>query len=156
MEAASVSDGSDAAVLALHVAVPGDGILIRRHSDLLFVGSPRAADPRPGSDPWADGSFEQLTSAFRDARWGEAADAVTAVAADADFAVSDFLVADWGARLHLTVFGDLVVESDLRSMPRLSAAGSGTWVERTVRIDGPTAITVSVSGIDHPGHNRLR
>lgn len=71
-------------------------------------------------------------------------DAVTEAAEEARFAVPAFVAVDWGdGRLRLAVFGAVEVTSDHRSLPSLSAAGSGTWVERTVRTD---AIELVVAG----------
>ena len=122
-------------VWALRLGAAGVGFVVRRHLDLLFI--------HPISGDHA--ATERLLAAFHHSKEAGAADAVTLVAEQLGTGVDDFLVADWTNRPRLTVFGDIVVASDLRSMPRLSTAATGTWVERTLQIDGPTQVTVSIA-----------
>ena len=124
--------------VALRLGVLSTDFVVRRHRDLLFVHA--IDDSRASAD--------QLMSAFHDSPEGAAAAAVTLAAEQLGDDDVHFLVADWTEHLRLTVFGDLVVDSDLPSMPRLSAKSTGTWVERTLRINGPAHVTVSVGSDD--------
>jgi hypothetical protein len=98
----------------------GDGVLARRPDALLFVARPLGA-----ATPW---------TAVLDAFVG-APDASTALATVLDHAVDQhlevgpFAVVVWTTAAHLVVFGDLTITSDLSSVPRLSGAGTPTWVE---------------------------
>jgi hypothetical protein len=102
----------------LHVA-PGNGVLVRRSTELLFV-------------PVDDAALVDVFAAAPPARGLEA---VTAHAEEHGFAVGHFCVVDWTDRIRLALFGDIEVTSDHRSMPRLSASASGTWIERTLRAE---------------------
>lgn len=90
------------------------------------------AEPAPG-----------LVAAFTSASGSsDAVDAVTEAAERADLAVPAFAAVHWRAgAVRIAVFGAVTVTSDHRSLPRLSAAGSATWVERTVHTG---SITLSV------------
>jgi hypothetical protein len=138
------------ALVATRVAVaPGDGLLARRADGLLFVGRSVVA---PAGE-WSD-----ALDAFIHA--GATTDAVQAVldhAVDHHLEVGPFAVVTWGATVHLVVFGDLSVVTDLPSVPRLSGAGMPTWVEHratrvperaTVRLgDEPVAGSDLIAGI---------
>lgn len=96
---------------------PGAGVLARRVTDLVFLPAP--------SEP------------LLDAYWHAPAESVIEAVADrADelsFDVPPFVVVTWVNDLRLALFGDVEVTSNQRSLERLSAAGTGTWIERTVR-----------------------
>ncbi|MAT04025.1 MAG: hypothetical protein CL424_03155 [Acidimicrobiaceae bacterium] len=126
---------------------PGSGFVARRGSALLFV-------------PDAD---DELVAAFSAALAGSELDAVTAhadtVRANAHDATVDagtdgpvrFVAIGWSDRLRLVVSGDVEVTTDHPSLPRLSARGAGTWVERTLDAsayaasshDGEPGVTVA-------------
>lgn len=102
----------------------GDGLLARRASDLLFL-------PMPASDVLA-------------AYWESTPDRVVeAVASGVEHGVdAPFVVVTWHSSLRLALFGDVEVTSDHESLPRLNAASTGTWIERTVRTDGLAETTI--------------
>lgn len=114
-------------VHALNV-VPGEGILIRRAAALLFVDGP-AADS------------DALVAAFTAAADGDEIDAVTDASVAAAFEVPAFVLLTWGGRARLVVQGPLEVRTDDPALPMLSGAGSGSWVERRLRLGGhPVAV----------------
>lgn len=123
----------------LHLA-PGDGLVVRRASALLFLPEPIDAE-----DP--------LIAAFESAGEGAALDAVTGVADARELDVAPFVVVEWGATVRLAVFGKVDVTSDHRSLPRLSAGDSATWVERTVRAD---ALVLRAGAPDVHPHSDLQ
>lgn len=111
---------------------PGSGVLARRENELLFIVS-------------ADGDF---LDAFMNSAPGSGLDTATRYAEDRNLAVPDFVTIDWSDGLRLAVFGGVEVSSDHRSLPRLSAAGAGTWVERSVRpTDGDIVLGVSAESV---------
>ena len=116
---------------AVRVAT-GDGYLARRATELVF--SPTDSD---------------VVRVFDSAPDGQAIDAVTAHAEEHDFEVGDFVIVEWSSEMRVAVFGEIEVTSDHRSLPRLSAAGAGTWVERSIRrADGEITIGVAVGEVD--------
>lgn len=120
---------------------PGNGFIARHGDALLFVPSPSPA-------------HEALLRSFREAPVQGASEAVTrhvdVQASSADPAVSaPFALAEWSAGLRVVVNGDVEVTSDRPALPRLSAAGAGTWVERSIRdVEGPITIAVGAADID--------
>jgi hypothetical protein len=110
--------------ISLRVA-PGSGLVGRRGHEVVF-------------SPTANGA---IADAFTSALSGSVIDAVTALV-DADpGAVDDFVVIQIGpARIRIAVFGAVEVTSDHRSLPRLSAAGAGTWVERSLSAGGAIVV----------------
>ena len=105
--------------ISLRVAA-GSGLVGRRGHEVVFSPTANAA----------------IANAFTTAPSGAAIDTVTALV-DADpGAVDDFVVIEIGAaRIRIAVFGAVEVTSDHRSLQRLSAAGAGTWVERSLSTD---------------------
>lgn len=109
----------------------GSGLVARRATELLFI---------PAGAP-------DLVEAFEAAPHGAGIDAITRLAEERSFEIDDFVAIDWADGVRVAVFGDVEVVSDHRSLPRLSASGAGTWVERSIRqTDEPVTIGV---GIDH-------
>ena len=100
---------------------PGSGLLARRPSALLFVPEATAA---------ADG----LLSTFEHADDDSIAAAVTQAVVDASFATAPFVLLNWSDRLHVVALGAVEVHTDHPSLPMLSGAGSGSWVERSVDV----------------------
>ncbi len=70
--------------------------------------------------------------------------ALTEWAQERSFEVGPFVAIEWSSSIRVVVFGDVEIRSDHPSMPRLSSAGSGTWVERTFPTD--TEYVPSVNG----------
>ena len=113
----------------LHL-VAGDGVVARRSTELLFVPT--------GST--------SLLDVFREAEPGDGLDAVTEFCEAQDFEADEFVALDWSSGLKVAAFGDVELTSNQKSLPRLSGAGAGTWVERSLRkIDGPIEIGVSIA-----------
>ena len=110
---------------------PGDGLLCVRGSELVFT-------------PTGD---EDVAAAFR-AGQGPVLTTLTALAEERGAEMAAFVAIDWTAGLRIVVFGDVEVTSDHRSMPRLSAAEAGTWVERSVDADGPVTLGVAQAATD--------
>lgn len=111
--------------------VAGDGLIVRRDSALLFVPTGERA----------------LVDVFEDAAAGSELEAVTVAAEDSSSETGEFAVMTWYSGLRVALFGAIDIVSDHRSLPHLTAAGSGTWIERTVaRIE--TVLTIGVS-LDH-------
>ena len=111
---------------------PGAGVLVRAPGALLFV---TAVDDRAPA----------LITAFGDAGDDGAVDAVTAAATAAQFDVPAFVLLSWseptgGGHLHVVVLGAVEVRTDHPSLPMLSGAGSGSWVERRLRLDGSIVV----------------
>jgi len=102
----------------LHFA-SGDGWLVRREDGLLFAAG-----------EWGD-ALDGFAAA-PDAAGGR--DAVTTMAAMAAFDVPAFVVLTWGATVECVVFGALDVYTDDPTAPMLTAAGSGTWIERRLAV----------------------
>lgn len=100
---------------------PGDGLVLRRATALLFLPDASAGDG--------------LVAAFTGAGDGDVLEAVTLYADERELDVPEFAAVEWAGKVRLAVFGNVAVTSDHRSLPRLSAAGSATWVERTLRAD---------------------
>lgn len=116
-----------------HVRVaPGRGLLARRPTALLFVPAATAA---------ADG----LLSSFERADDESIAAAVTQAVVDASFETAPFVLLDWSDRLHVVALGPLEVHTDHPSLPMLSGAGSGSWVERHVDV-GAQSVEVRCGG----------
>lgn len=118
----------------------GTGVVARKSDELVFV---------PDGSP-------VLIEAFEAAPPNEGLDAVTRGAEEVGFdEVADFVAIDWSRGVRLAVFGSVEVVSDHRSLPRLSASGAGTWVERSIRqVDGELTIGVAVD--DAVGPTDLR
>jgi hypothetical protein len=118
----------------------GAGLLVRRPAGVLFTGS---------TGPSATALIEAFAGA---ADAGGALDAVLAAAVDHDLAVAPFVMVAWQPSVHVVVFGDLVVTTDLPSLPSLGAAGLATWVEhRTPR--PPERCEIRLGGQTVPGTN---
>jgi hypothetical protein len=115
--------------------VPGAGILVRRPAAVFF--SPVAPD---------DESIAALLLAFESAADdGSASAAVTEAVVAAAFEAAPFAVVTWTGGLELVVLGGVEVRTDHPTLPMLSGAGSGSWVERRLgTLDG--TVTVSVGG----------
>ena len=115
--------------------VSGAGILVRRPTAVFF--SPVAPD---------DESVASLLLAFESAADdGSAAVAVTEAVVAAAFDAAPFAVVTWTGGLELVVLGGVEVRTDHPTLPMLSGAGSGSWVERRLAtVDG--TVTVSVGG----------
>lgn len=108
---------------------PGDGRLVRVERACLFVA---------GGDPPL---LDELITRFR-RRPDHTTLGDIVLASDVD--VPPFVLVQWPAepddgRLQVVVHGDLTITSDLPSLPRLSGAGSPTWVEHHVPRPAPAA-----------------
>lgn len=113
------------------------GLVARRGAEMLFVPA--------GS--------EEVVRAFEASTPGGAVEAVTALCERGEGEVGAFVVADWTVGLRLAVNGDIDVTSNQPSLPRLNAAGAGTWVERSLRsVEAPVALGVAVDSV-HPNTN---
>jgi hypothetical protein len=115
----------------IHVA-PGTGVLLRTPGALLFLTT---ADDRAAS----------LITAFLDATESGAVEAVTEAATASRFDVPPFVLLGWsepaaGDHLHVVALGAVEVRTDHPSLPMVSGAGSGSWVERRLRLDGSTVV----------------
>lgn len=119
----------------IHIAA-GDGILARRRSALLYI-------------PESGVGVEALLDAFAGADDATAVEAVTDTATAAGFDIGPFVLVDWADELHVVVLGPVEVRTDHASLPMLSGAGSGSWVERRVRV-GTGAITVETGDAAAP------
>ncbi|MCB0965478.1 MAG: FHA domain-containing protein [Ilumatobacter sp.] len=109
--------------------VAGHGLVARRDRAVLFL-------------PDADGA---VAATFVAAIAGNELAAVTA-AADAADADLRFVAIDWSDRVRLVVCGDVEVSTDFSTLPRLSARGAGTWVERT--LSAPVTLSVGAEADD--------
>src|SRR6478736_3065438 len=136
---------------------PGDGLLARRGDGVLFVA--RSAHVAAGI--WADTLDSFSHAADRDG----AVQAVLDLAIDHHLEVGSFAVVTWDTNVHLVVFGDLTIVTDLPTVPRLSGAGMPTWVEHratrvperaTIRLgDEPVAGTDLIAGVVPAGGFQL-
>ena len=136
---------------------PGDGLLARRGDGVLFVA--RSAQVAAGT--WADTLDSFSHSPDRDG----AVQAVLDLAIDHHLEVGSFAVVTWDTNVHLVVFGDLTIVTDLPTVPRLSGAGMPTWVEhRATRVperavirlgDEPVAGTDLIAGVVPAGGFQL-
>ncbi len=136
---------------------PGDGLLARRADGVLFVA--RSAHVAAGT--WADTLDSFSHAADRDG----AVQAVLDLAIDHHLEVGSFAVVTWDTNVHLVVFGDLTIVTDLPTVPRLSGAGMPTWVEhRATRVperavirlgDEPVAGTDLIAGVVPAGGFQL-
>jgi len=88
-----------------------------------------------------------LVAVFLAAPDGLAVEAVTEFAEAREFDVAAFVVVGWSDGVRVALFGDVELTSDHRSLPRLSAAGSGTWIERPVRAER-VVLGVGVEHVD--------
>lgn len=135
---------------------PGDGLLARRVDAIAFV-----AGRSPASVGWGPALEAFVDAPDRDT-------ALTGLldhAVDQHLEVGPFTVVVWDVAVHLVVFGDLTVTTDLASVPRLSGAGMPSWVEhRATRVgeraevrlgDAPSAVTDLRHGIVAAGGFRL-
>ncbi len=125
----SAGGGIDAGPIQV---APGAGVLVRAPGALLFVTT-------------ADDRARSVIAAFTGAADNDRVDAVTAAATAERFDVPPFVVLTWddpgaGGLLHVVVLGAVEVRTDHPSLPMLSAAGSGSWVERRLRLDGSTVV----------------
>lgn len=122
--------------------VPGEGRLARRATALLFT-------------PDADGS--ELIHAF-DAVANDA-DAVAAVLellVQSEFNERPFALVTWDTDVHIVVFGPVEVVTSLKTVPMISGAGSGTWVEHRVTDVGAQMPVVIGAGGRADGSSDLR
>ncbi len=108
-------------------AAPGNGLLSRRDSTLLFI---------PDPDERADDLLAAFAAAPSGAEWDRLAETVI----DRAFDVCAFACISAVERIELRVFGDVEVRTDLRSVPMLTGAGSQTWVEHRVPGAAVTAV----------------
>ncbi len=108
---------------------PGEGLLSRRQGALLFLPAPET-------------NSERLLEAFEAADEGSELDALAVATIEAELDVSPFAAVQAGADIVLRVFGSVELQTDLPSVPLLSAGASTTWVEHSVH-GAPTAATVS-------------
>ncbi len=122
---------------ALSVALaPGDGLIGRRDQTLLYIPEP---DERAKVliDAFSHGPIEET--------WVRLAETVV----DREFDVCAFCCLTAGDQIEIRVFGSLELNTDLRSVPMLSGAASGTWVEH--RVHGhphSAAITTGNEAVD--------
>jgi hypothetical protein len=120
-----------AAVATLAMA-PGDGLLARRPTALLFVPQRDAV----------------LVEAFRVSEPGEELHAIATTVVGAGFEVGPFACVSWAGDVRVMVFGDVAIETDQPSLPMLSGAGSRTWVEHTLALSGAASLAVAGDGAD--------
>ncbi|MEO5899633.1 MAG: hypothetical protein ABIR68_05825, partial [Ilumatobacteraceae bacterium] len=100
----------------------GNGLLARRAEGVLYV------------DDGSIASRPEMIAAFTNAADGIGAlDDVLRVAADEELHVGAFAIVIWRPSIHVVVFGDLVLHTDLPSLPRLAGTDLGTWVEHRTR-----------------------
>jgi hypothetical protein len=105
---------------------PGNGLLARRDVALLFL---------PERD-------EQLVEAFMSSAAGGELQALASATVAAGFAVAPYAAVCWGPAVRVMAFGAVAVETDQPSLPMLSGAGSRTWVEHSLTVEGTAAIGV--------------
>ncbi|MFT7601074.1 MAG: hypothetical protein ACI8TP_004024 [Acidimicrobiales bacterium] len=98
---------------------PGTGILARSARAVLFV-------PTPG-----DG-VEKLLAAFTEADEGEVMTAVADAIVGNDFTFPPFTCVTVNGQISLRAFGEIDLQTDQRSVPKLSGRGSSTWVDHVV------------------------
>jgi len=131
------------ATAALRLA-SGDGVVARRPGALLFSPAPAGATLAAVFDAAPDDAG--------------AIAAVKAAVVDAGFDVAPFGVVTWSASaISLLVFGAVEIVTSLSTVPMISAAGSGTWVEHQVAdplTDGPVVVAVN-AGVDEASDLRL-
>lgn len=122
---------------SLSVALaPGEGIVARRDQSILYI---------PGPDERAD----VLLDAFRDGAVDEIWERLADTVVDQDFDVCAFACVTAAENIEIRVFGDVELQTDLRSVPMLSGAASKTWVEH--RVHGhphAAAITTGTAAVD--------
>ncbi len=115
---------------------PGSGLIARREQTLLFVPEP---------DDRAKPLLDAFTHGHIDGIWERLAEAVI----DQGFDVCAFACVIANTQIEIRVFGDIELKTDLRSVPMLSGAASGTWVEHRVPGQPRSAsITTVGNGID--------
>ena len=64
----------------------------------------------------------------------------------AGFTVGPFVCLAWGSGVQVMAFGDIAVETDQPTLPMLSGAGSRTWVEHSLPLNGDAVIEVGGAG----------
>ncbi len=111
---------------------PGHGVLIRREHSLVFIPNP---SERSSAVITAFGEVAHEASIFE-----VVGDAVV----EASFDVDPFVCVSFASVIQIRVFGDVDIRTDLPSVPMLSGAGSGTWVEHSAPGSGG-AITAQLS-----------
>lgn len=117
----------------LRIAAGDQAYLLRRPASLVFV---ETADAEALAIFVGEGSSEISLDAI--------GDRLTA----AGFNAPPFVAIEWGARARFMAFGDVQVQTDHPALPMLSAAGSGTWVERSV--GSVATVTVSMGATADP------
>jgi hypothetical protein len=105
----------------------GAGLVARRAGALLFVPARDAV----------------LIEAFTTSAPGAELQAVASTAVGEGFTVGPFVCLSWGPSVQVMAFGDVAVETDQPSLPMLTGAGSRTWVEHSLPLDGDAMIHVA-------------
>jgi hypothetical protein len=105
----------------------GEGLIARRPSALLFV---------PARDP-------VLVDAFTTSAPGAELQAVASTTVAEGFTVGPFVCLAWGSGVQVMAFGEVAVETDQPSLPMLTGAGSRTWVEHSMPLNGDAVIHVA-------------
>ncbi len=116
--------------LLLQIA-PGDGIISRKATALLFIPQPVVG-------------VEKLVRSFVAAPDGDELEAIADAIVDNDFAVPAFACVQVLEKITLRVFGALEIRTDQRSVRSLSGLGSATWIDH--RMHGhPDAVQIAVT-----------
>jgi len=110
----------------------GEGLVARRPNALLYV---------PGRD-------DALVGAFTASAPGTELQAVASTTVAAGFTVGPFVCLGWGSAVQVMAFGDIAVETDQPSLPMLTGAGSRTWVEHSLPLNGDAVIQVGGDDAD--------
>ncbi|MET0144399.1 MAG: FHA domain-containing protein [Ilumatobacteraceae bacterium] len=117
---------------ATTLLAPGSGLVARRPGALLYVTEHDTT----------------LIEQFAASPQGGELQAVASTTVASGFAVGPFVCLSWSSAsgasaVRVMAFGDVAVETDQPSLPMLSGAGSRTWVEHTLVLDGPAVIEVN-------------
>ena len=108
----------------------GAGLVARRPTALLYVPDRDAA----------------LIEAFTASPPGAELQAVASTTVAAGFTVGPYVCLAWGSGVQVMAFGDIAVETDQPTLPMLSGAGSRTWVEHSLPLNGDAVIEVGGAG----------
>ena len=111
---------------------------------------PRSASlPVTGSSPdgrsallYVPARDAALVDAFTASAPGTELQAVASTTVAAGFTVGPFVCLGWGAGVQVMAFGDIAVETDQPTLPMLTGAGSRTWVEHSLSLNGDAVIQV--------------
>ena len=82
---------------------------------------------------------QEIEAAVRDSN---VLDTIGAWLVERQFESPPLVAVEWADRPRILAFGDIEVISDHPAIPMLTAAGSGTWVERSVAPDRAFAVTI--------------